>query len=86
MTTNVTQFAMDLGELVLRRDVAATARARRRAAQTWPTIVGFTAGAALGAAGFAAAGLWSLALPAGLALLCLAMSLTAKVDAGVAGQ
>jgi uncharacterized membrane protein YoaK (UPF0700 family) len=75
MTTNVTRFAMDLGEVLLRREPAKAAEARRRAAHTLPAIVGFTAGAALGAACFAAAGLVSLALPVGLALLALALSL-----------
>jgi hypothetical protein len=50
------------------------------AKQTWPAIIGFTAGAGLGAACFAAAGLWSLALPAGLALLALAMGLAVNLD------
>jgi uncharacterized membrane protein YoaK (UPF0700 family) len=38
-------------------------------------IVGFAIGCVLGAAFEAAAGLWSLALPAGLALLAFAMAL-----------
>jgi len=75
MTTNITRFTMDVGEVLLRRDRADTAQARRRAARTWPAILGFTAGAALGAACYAVGGLWSLALPAGLALLALAISL-----------
>jgi uncharacterized membrane protein YoaK (UPF0700 family) len=75
MTTNITRFTMDVGEVLLRRDRADTAQARRRAAHTWPAILGFTAGAALGAACYAVGGLWSLALPAGLALLALAISL-----------
>jgi uncharacterized membrane protein YoaK (UPF0700 family) len=82
MTSNITRFTLDVGEVLLGRDPAAVARARRRAKGTWPAIVGFTAGAGLGAAGFAAAGLWSLALPAGLALLALALALAAKLDDG----
>ncbi len=82
MTTNVTRFALDVGEVLLRRDPAGAAGARRRAARTWPAIVGFTAGAAIGAACFAAGGLWSLALPAGLALLALAISLASRPDGG----
>jgi uncharacterized membrane protein YoaK (UPF0700 family) len=77
LTTNVTHFVMDVGEVLLGRDADEVAAARRRAKHTWPAIVGFTAGAGLGAASFAAAGLWSLALPAGLGLLALAMGLAA---------
>jgi uncharacterized membrane protein YoaK (UPF0700 family) len=82
MTTNVTRFAMDVVEVLLRRDRADTAAARRRAAVTWPAILGFTAGAALGAACYAAAGLTSLALPAGLALLALAIAMGSRPDDG----
>lgn len=71
MTTNITRFTMDAGEVLLGRDPAATAAARRRASHTWPAIVGFAAGAALGAALYAATGLWSLAFPTGLALLAV---------------
>jgi uncharacterized membrane protein YoaK (UPF0700 family) len=42
----------------------------------WPPIVGFTVGCGLGAAGEAAIGLWSLALPAGLALLACILART----------
>src|SRR5207245_10892599 len=73
MTSNVTHFTMDLGELLLGRDPDEVAKARSRAKHTWPAIVGFTVGCGLGAACEAAVGLWSLALPAGLALLALAM-------------
>lgn len=72
MTTNITRFTMDVGEVLLSRDPVAAAPARRRAARTWPAIVGFAAGAALGAALFMAAGPPSVALPTGLALLALA--------------
>jgi uncharacterized membrane protein YoaK (UPF0700 family) len=71
MTTNITRFIMDVGEVLLGRDPDAVAGARRRAKQTWPVIVGFIAGASLGAACFAAVGLESLGLPAGIALLTL---------------
>ena len=72
MTTNITRFTMDVGQVLLDRDPAAAAAARRRAARTWPAIVGFGAGAALGAALFRAVGPASIALPTGLALLALA--------------
>jgi uncharacterized membrane protein YoaK (UPF0700 family) len=81
MTTNVTRLAMDLGEVVLGRD--ADAKARRRARNTWPSIVGFAVGCCLGAACEAALGLWSLAIPTGLALIALAMAfLAGRPDGG----
>jgi uncharacterized membrane protein YoaK (UPF0700 family) len=73
MTSNVTRFAMDVGEMLLGGDSADVAKARNRAARTLPVIVGFTIGCGLGAACEAALGAWSLALPAGLALLGFAM-------------
>ena len=82
MTTNVARFMMDVGDVLLGRDSDAVARARRRAKHTWPPIVGFTVGCGLGAVGEAAIGLWSLALPAGLALLAFAMGFSVKLDGG----
>src|SRR2546425_10633506 len=82
MTSNVTRFTMDLGEMLLGRDPDEVAKARSRAKHTWPAIVGFTVGCGLGAACEAAVGLWSLALPVGLTLLALAMGVAAKLDAG----
>jgi uncharacterized membrane protein YoaK (UPF0700 family) len=82
MTTNVTRFMMDVGDVLLGRDADAVAKARSRAKHTWPPIVGFTVGCGLGAAGEAAIGLWSLALPAGLALLAFAMGFSVKLAGG----
>jgi len=73
MTTNVTRFTIDVVEVLLGRDPGDVATARNRAKHTWPAIVGFVVGCGLGAACESAVGLWSLALPAGLALLALAM-------------
>jgi uncharacterized membrane protein YoaK (UPF0700 family) len=75
MTTNVTHFMLDLGEVLVGRDHAQAAQARARAMHTMPMIVGFTIGCVFGAALEAAAGLWSLTLPTGLALLAFAMGL-----------
>jgi len=75
VTTNLTRLTMDLGDILLGRDSAEVAIARRRARHTWPVVLGFAAGAALGAWCFANIGLWSLALPAALALLALLLSL-----------
>ena len=82
MTTNVTRFMLDVGEVLLGRDPDEVAKARSRAKHTWPPIVGFTVGCGLGAACEAAVGLWSLALPAGLALLAVAMGFAVKLDGG----
>jgi uncharacterized membrane protein YoaK (UPF0700 family) len=78
MTTNVTHFMLDLGEVLAGGDAAAIAKARGRAIRTLPVIVGFTAGCGLGAACEAAAGLWSLALPMGLAMIAVAMGFASK--------
>jgi uncharacterized membrane protein YoaK (UPF0700 family) len=79
MTTNVTRFMMDLGDIALGRDPENRTKARTRAKHTWPAIAGFALGCALGAGCEARFGLWSLALPAGIALLVFTMVL---LDAG----
>jgi uncharacterized membrane protein YoaK (UPF0700 family) len=75
MTTNITRFVMDVGEVLLRNDPDKVAEASRRARHTFPAIIGFAGGAGLGARCFVVAGLWSLMLPTTLALLALAISL-----------
>jgi hypothetical protein len=50
VTTDIRRFMMDIGEVLLGRDAEGTVKARRRAKHTWPAIVGFSAGCALGAA------------------------------------
>ncbi len=82
MTSNVTRFAMDVGELLLGGDPADVAKARNRAARILPAIVGFTVGCGIGAACEAALGTWSLALPAGLAMLAFAIGFAAEPDDG----
>ena len=73
MTNNITRFTMDVGEMLIGREPDGVESARRRAQHTWPTIVGFSVGCSLGAVCDAVIGLWSLALPAGLALLAVAI-------------
>jgi uncharacterized membrane protein YoaK (UPF0700 family) len=75
MTTNVTHFMLDLGEVLVGRDHAKVARARSHAIHIFPVILGFSIGCVLGAAFEAVAGLGSLALPTALALLAFAMGL-----------
>jgi len=73
MTTNVTRFMLDLAAVLVGRDHATAAQARTRAMRTFPVILGFAIGCVLGAAFEAAAGLCSLALPTGLALVAFGM-------------
>ena len=75
MTTNITRFVMDVGEVLLGNDPDKVTEARRRSSHTFPAIIGFAGGAGLGAACFVVAGLWSLMLPTTLALIALAISL-----------
>ena len=80
LTTDVTKFTMDVGDLLLDRDPDHVAAARRRAAKLGRTIISFVAGAVLGAALFKTAGLESIALPTALAALALAIGLRAGRD------
>jgi uncharacterized membrane protein YoaK (UPF0700 family) len=82
MTTNITRFMMDVGDVMLGRTPADVAEARDRAMRTWPAIVGFAVGCGVGAASEVAIGLRSLALPPGLALLAVAMSANLEGDQG----
>jgi uncharacterized membrane protein YoaK (UPF0700 family) len=82
MTTNITRFMMDVGNVMFGCRPADVAKARDRAMRTWPAIVGFAIGCGLGATCEAAIGLRSLALPAGLALLAVAMSTNPRGDQG----
>ena len=75
MTTNVTLLAIDVGEILFGRNPRVAAR--QRAKRTWPAIVGFLLGCALGAACESAFGLRSLMLPAGIALVALVMGIAA---------
>lgn len=49
MTTNITRFVMDVGEVLLGNDPDKVAEASRRARHTFPAIIGFAGGAGLGA-------------------------------------
>jgi uncharacterized membrane protein YoaK (UPF0700 family) len=80
MTTNMTRFVMDLGEVLLGRNRDDVVKAGERATRTGLSIAGFVAGCGLGAGCLAVTGLWSLALPVGLALVALAIAVAAKLD------
>jgi uncharacterized membrane protein YoaK (UPF0700 family) len=73
-TAVMTHFMLDLGGMLVGGDPAEVAKARSRAMHTLPVIIGFAIGCGLGAACEAAAGLWSLALPTGLALLAFGVT------------
>ncbi len=74
MTTNLTRFVVDLGEVWFGGDAAGRAKAVARARRTGIAIAGFVIGACLGAWCQARLGLWSLAMPTGLALAALAIT------------
>jgi uncharacterized membrane protein YoaK (UPF0700 family) len=74
MTTNLTRFVVDLGEVWFGRDPGGRAKAVARARRTGIAIVGFVIGACLGAWCQARLGLWSLVMPTGLALAALAIT------------
>jgi uncharacterized membrane protein YoaK (UPF0700 family) len=67
MTTNVTHLMVDLGAILLGSDRVEIAKAKSRALQVLPVIVGFVLGCGLGAASEATAGLWALIVPTALA-------------------
>jgi uncharacterized membrane protein YoaK (UPF0700 family) len=78
LTTNITVFTMDVGEMLIGRDAAGIATARDRARRTWPAVAGFLLGCACGAVCEPAFGLRSLVLPAGFALIALTVGLAPR--------
>jgi hypothetical protein len=73
VTTKITRLTMDVGEILLGSDPDHVAAARHRAAHTWPRSPPSRPVPRPARAMFDAAGIASLALPAGLALLALAI-------------
>jgi uncharacterized membrane protein YoaK (UPF0700 family) len=76
MTTNLTRLVVDLGETLFGAQAGDRAKAASRAWRTGTAIAGFVAGCSLGAWCQSRFGLWSLALPTGLALGTLAITNT----------
>ena len=68
MTTNVSVFTMDVGEIWFGRNQVGRAKARARARRTWPAIVGSILGCIFGAVFERAFGLVAPAVPT---LICL---------------
>jgi len=85
MTTNITRFVMDLGEVLLGRSPDDGVKAGERARRTGRLIASFVVGCGLGAGCQAVAGPWSLAVPTGLALVALAIAAPQPLDAHGAG-
>src|SRR5258705_10492212 len=71
MTTNLTRFVLDLGEVWLGRDPGGRAKAAARARRTGVAIAGFVAGAGPGAWVQAPAGPGAPVVPTGLRLAAL---------------
>jgi uncharacterized membrane protein YoaK (UPF0700 family) len=74
MTTNLTRFVLDLGEVWLGTNPDSRAKAMARARRTGVAIAGFVAGAGFGAWCQAHVGLRSLVLPTSLALAALVIT------------
>jgi uncharacterized membrane protein YoaK (UPF0700 family) len=74
MTTNLTRFVLDLGEVWLGTDAGGRAKAVARARRTGIAISGFIVGSGLGAWCQAHVGLWSLTIPTGLAMAALVIT------------
>ena len=64
MTTNIARLMLDIAAVLVGGNVE---RAKTRARDTIPVVIGFVVGCGLGAAVEAAVGLWSLVLPTALA-------------------
>ena len=78
MTTNVSVFTMDVGEIWFGRSQSGRAKARARARRTWPAIAGFVFGCALGAVCEPAFGLIALTVPTLLSLTAIGFGLTRR--------
>ena len=77
---------MDVGEVLLGRSPNDGAKAGERARRTGLAIAGFVVGCGLGAGCQAVAGLWSLMLPAGLALVALLIAFAGKLEGAEVGS
>jgi uncharacterized membrane protein YoaK (UPF0700 family) len=79
LTTDITLLTTDLGEILLGRDADGVANASRRAKHTWPAVLGFLLGCALGAWLESRIGLRALTLPVGFAFVALALSMSCRL-------
>jgi uncharacterized membrane protein YoaK (UPF0700 family) len=76
MTTNISVFTMDLGEIWFGRNQSSRTESRVRIQRTWPAIAGFLVGCILGALCEPAFGLASFAVPTLLSLAAIGFGLT----------
>jgi len=72
MTTNVTRLMLDIASVLFGPDVE---RAKNRARDTLPVVIGFGVGCTLGAAFEATVGPWSLMLPTALAFFACVIAM-----------
>jgi uncharacterized membrane protein YoaK (UPF0700 family) len=79
MTTNITVVIMDLGEIWFGRSVTGNAKAHDRVRSTWPAIVGFLLGCAIGALCEPGFGLAALAAPILLSLIAIGLALIGRM-------
>jgi len=75
MTTNITRFTLEFVEVLIGRDPEDVAKSRQQTKLYFLAILGFTAGAAIGALAFRLLAFWSLLIPTALAALTVVMSL-----------
>jgi uncharacterized membrane protein YoaK (UPF0700 family) len=80
MTTNVTTFAIDVGDLLLGKDPSRASKALDRARRTWPAIAGFVIGGAAGAACERGLGMNSLILPIAFAVIAIGLGWMASTS------
>jgi uncharacterized membrane protein YoaK (UPF0700 family) len=78
MTTNVSVFTMDLGEICFGGSESGRVNARARARRTWPAIAGFIIGCGFGALCESMFGRAALALPTLLSLGAIGFGLTRR--------
>jgi uncharacterized membrane protein YoaK (UPF0700 family) len=76
MTTNLSVFTMDVGEIWFGRSQVGRAKARVRVGRTWPAIAGFILGCIFGAVCERAFGLVALAVPTLISLSAIGFGLS----------
>lgn len=82
LTTDITLLTTDFGEILFGHNADRIAKARRRAKHTWPAVLGFLLGCALGAWLEARIGLRALVFPVGFAFIALALATSGTLHNG----
>jgi uncharacterized membrane protein YoaK (UPF0700 family) len=78
VTTDITLLTTDFGEILLGRDAGRITKARRRAKHTWPAVLGFLLGCAVGAWLEGRISLRALVLPVGFAFIAIVLAMGCK--------